>query len=648
LEALLIDVFRVGVHLGMTSNGPQVIGLLIRELGLLHGSVDSLATKWTNMKPLIGGAVAAFAGIKALEGMWKIVEASKELNKQLEKTRQLGGEFADTLAATRATAFRTSLSVPTTTPADNVKVQRELGAQMQNPDAAASVLPLAQKTAYVISNFTGEKTEDIVKNLAKVAELRAQIFSVDASGKETVDPAKVMAEFNSAMKALLLTGGFLKSNDLVQIAKQAGVPAKTMTAEAFYADAAEMAVSQGASRTGTALTSMYQQLIGGTMQRKTAEEMQKFGMLNQGEWQAKRGGAIVVQEEARNRLQNQIGPDPIAYITGPLNDLMTKQGLDQQGKLQAVFALFGRQTTQRLVAEALSSGPLFERARKMFGTIPGVDEQYKELQSKDLDTNIKSFTAAWQGLMQALGEQGIPLAITIMHKLTDALHAMTAWAVENPGAIHNIEMIAVALASLAAVGGSLVVASFGIQLVGGALGFLSTITGLTALGGGLATLGSGIGKLMLAGEGIAVLASRLSLLGGAIAGIYGILKLGSDNETPENRKRLEDLNKERRRPTPLDRMEPQDGFDVEGHPVARPQSFRARDGAPTARGISFQPNAGVDSGGKVELHGDINMDGKKVGELVAYHLGRDMNAAPRSGSTGSDMRVSPWGGALAI
>lgn len=620
----------MGVHLGFTSNGAQVMGLLTRELGLLHGSVDKLAEKWTKMKPLIGGAVAAFAGVKALEGMWKMVEASKELNKELNRTRQLGGEFAATIGEARLSAFRTAGAVPTTTPSDNVKVQRELGAQLQNTQAAADILPLAQRTAYVISNFTGEKTEDIVKNLTKVAELRAQIFSQDANGKEFVDQAKVKTEFDAAMRALLLTGGFLKSNDLVQLAKQAGVPAKGMTPEAFYADAAEMSVSQGASRTGTALTSMYQQMVGGTMSRRVAEEMQRMGQLNPGEWSAKKGGAIVVQPEARQRLAGQIGEDPIAYITGPLNTRMTAMGMDAKAKLDEVFQMFGRQTTQRLVAEALSSGPLFERARRMFGTIPDADTQYKNLQGQDLDTNIKSFQAAWTGLMQALGEQGIPLAITIMGKLTDALHAMTAWAVANPTAVHNIEMVAVALSSLAAVGGTLVVTAFSLRLVGGALGLMVNLTGLPLLASGLGTLATSLTTLVGMAAGIAGLATGLATLAGGLGAIVGAVALGGTKDPIVAQRQIENLEKQRRGGAMLT---PNDGFGPDGSPIARPQSFREA----------------VPPAANTNIHNiSVQLDGRDIAHHVTTSVARRMNVAPPSGATGADRTISPYAGSLAI
>ena len=222
----MIDVFRIGVHIGMTSNAPQMLGLIANQLGLVHGNVTKLLNQFGKLKWAIGGAAAAFAGFKALRGIWDIVKAAEDLNRELNRTRQLGGEFAATANQARATAFSVSRQVPTTDPAENVRVQRELATQLQSPQAAADILPLAQKVAYVVSNYTGEAVEDIIKNLVKVADIRAQIYTKGPDGQEHVDQAKVATELNSAARGLILASGYMKSGGMVQMAQQAGVPAK--------------------------------------------------------------------------------------------------------------------------------------------------------------------------------------------------------------------------------------------------------------------------------------------------------------------------------------------------------------------------------------------------------------------------------------
>ena len=522
----MIDVFRVGVHLGFTSNGEAALGSLMRELFRLHHGVDGLIGKMDRLKVVAAGALTALAGGFALRGIWHMVEASKELNKELNRTRQIGGDFARTVGDARRVAISTTRLVPTTTPAENVRVQRELATQLRSPEEAQRILPMAQEAAYVISNYTGESTETITKNLVKIADIRAQIMRRGSDGRDVVDPAKVAKEFEAASRGLILGGGYINSAGLLQLARQAGVPAKTMTAEAFYANAVEMSVSQGASRTGTAITSLFSQMIGGTMPVHVATEMQRMGMLNQGDWHSDHGH-VVLSSQATERFRG-IQTDAIGYITGPLDQLLTARGMNSQQKLEEVFKLFGRQTTQRLVAEALSGEPQFARQRSIYGGIPGVHEQYAMLQRDDLDTNIKSFEAAWQGLMQVLGEQGIPTAITILHDLTGGLQAMTQWAAEHPDATGNILKFAAALSAVAAVGGTLTVATAAFGPFVAALRALVGVMRAAPAAAAVAGAGGGIGGAEVAGTaalaGGASRAGRLGRLGrlGQYAGLLGL------------------------------------------------------------------------------------------------------------------------------
>ena len=148
----MIDVYKIGVSLGFQTNGQQVLGLLLRDLGKVHASTDAIHR---NIK-LVTGALALMGGAAVLRGLWAVVEASRDLNKELERTKQLGGDFAANIANTRAAAFRTTGNVPTSTASENVRLSREIGVTIGKPEAADAMLPEASKAGYVISHFTGE------------------------------------------------------------------------------------------------------------------------------------------------------------------------------------------------------------------------------------------------------------------------------------------------------------------------------------------------------------------------------------------------------------------------------------------------------------------------------------------------------------
>ena len=62
---------------------------------------------------------------------------------------------------------------------------------------------MAAKAASVISFQTGEDQETIIKNLVKVIDLRAKLFSMGPDGKEHIDPNKLGPELQAASSNLL-------------------------------------------------------------------------------------------------------------------------------------------------------------------------------------------------------------------------------------------------------------------------------------------------------------------------------------------------------------------------------------------------------------------------------------------------------------
>ena len=390
----------------------MVLGGIMRGMFGLHDAADKLTSRLSGVKAAAVGALGVFAGAEALKGLWNLIKAGSELNKQLERTKQLGGDFASTIGTQRANDFAASDTARVITPAEAQKLTTEVGTTLGHPQEAMAMIAEAAKAAFVVSHFTGEDQDEIIKNLVRVADARGQIFTKDASGKEVVDPAKLEAEFNAAAKGLIVGGGFVTSSDLLQTARQGGPAARTETAEAFYAAGVEAAIQMGASKTGTALMSLFQQFIGGTMTKKVAEHLTDAGLLRPGDWHSGNSGGVVVAPGVASRFQAMM-QDPQKFFAdgagaAKVDAFAKKEGISP---MMAVFQLFGRATVERLVADFMSNAPQFARARQIFGGIDSVHSQYNELVKNDYDTNATALSASWQGLMQAFGDPGVPIAM---------------------------------------------------------------------------------------------------------------------------------------------------------------------------------------------------------------------------------------------
>lgn len=601
----MIDAYRIGVTIAMATSGMSTLSGLMAAMHSLDRAVVGTTANLEKMKTVAIGAMGVLAGAAALKGMWAMVKAAGDLNRELERTKQLGGDFAGSVGMSRSNAFAVSREVPTIAPSAIVRLTRELGTVLGHPEEAASIVGIAAQTAHVVSNYTGEHEEDIIKNLIKVADLRAKIFTIGADGKEHMDKTKLLAELQAAAKGLILGGNYLKSGDILTMARQGGVPIKGMTPEAFYAGMIEMAISQGAARTGTEVTSLYQQMIGGTLTKKTAEAMTDAGLLGKGDWRTVRGGAVVVDPKAIKRF-GEMEADPVQWLSGAGHDAVRRYAtMHDTTEIGAIFRIFGRQTTQRLAAEAIAAGPQFERAREIFRVIPDILAQYEELKANNLATNIQGLSAAWKGFMEALGEAGIPTVIGILHSLTDAIHVLTKAAAEHPKAAEYLLELSAALAAFVALGGGITILTAALGPFIGMMRFMIGLAGgggAVAAGGGASAAGSVSGGLAMGG---AALGYGLT---GALLGIGGLVYLGNRAYGQGAEDIRNAYLNEHRRSAGAWGATPMDGFGTDGRPL------------------------------KV-----IVVNGRDIADGVTERMDRNLNRP--FGLSGADIRASPYAGA---
>lgn len=258
------------------SNGSEILAVLLRDLGRVHESVDKLTAKFN----VLVGAAGAVGGGMILKGLWDTVKASEEWNRQLENTKALGGDIAAHFDAFKKRAVEVSTLVPTSTIAGNQKLLNELATQI-GADNALTALPEAAKMQWLLQRDTGEggKGGDIIDAI-KTLDVRGQIFSKDASGKETVDIQKFDAELDALYKGYTVTRGLVSMKDFLHMAQQSGLAGKAMDREAFYVVNAELAAAMGAPKVGTAESSLASQMVGGVMPRRVAEEMTRLHLMN--------------------------------------------------------------------------------------------------------------------------------------------------------------------------------------------------------------------------------------------------------------------------------------------------------------------------------------------------------------------------------
>ena len=508
----MIDVFRIGVHIGMTTNSGSVLGILMRDLMGVNGAVSALSKNLGTMKTLAVGALATFAGVEALRGIWSMVEASKELNKQLENIKMQGAssnrdrDYLGRVGELRQRAFDTSVVVPQITPSENVKILNEASNQFGIDAAESLSVKLAQLEAQLKRAGKGGNLQAGLKGLDQIGG----IFSTGPDGKEQFDAVLIGNLLDKMRRGISASGGMLGPQDYLAWAKQAGLSAKQMDSDAIFGFITEALIAMGSSRAGTATGSLYQQMIGGTMTQKVAAELKKHGLIDS--YQVGRGGEIIPQS-ANIKEKALFEKNEFQWINDVVVPKLQAEGMNPRQVLEEVSHLFGRATTQRLVGEMINNKPQFERTAELFKQAMDIEKAMDELNKNDLDTNLRGLEGAWRGLMEAVGEQGVPVAISMIHGLTDVIITLEQAAANHPGTTRLLLELASALAALIATGGALTVISV-------ALGpFTAAIRALGAVN--IASAAAGVAGL----EGATAKLAAVNFLGaaGGILALVGAL-----------------------------------------------------------------------------------------------------------------------------
>lgn len=506
----MIDVFRIGVHIGMTSNSGDLLGVMLRDLGRVDGAVSALRKNFAGLKTLAIGAFAVLAGSAALKGIWDMVEASKELNKQLENVKLMGGTAADQdknyagrVGELRQTAFNTSAQVPQITPAENVKILREASGQFGIDVAEKLSVKLAQLEAQLQRDGKGGNLLEGLKGIDQIGG----IFTKGPHGEEVFDTKLIGGLLDKMRRGITASGGLLGPSDYLAFAKQAGLSAKQMDSDAIFGYMTEAMIAMGSSRAGTATGSLYQQIVGGTMTQKVAAELKKRGLLH--DYKVGRGGEVI-PNTANVKNKELFEKNEFKWINDVVVPQLQKEGMNPRQILEEIAHLFGRQTTQRLVGEIINNKPQFERTNQLYQQAMDIGQTQRELNENDLETNLRGLQGAWKGLMQAVGEAGVPAAIKIIQGLTAAIIALELAAANHPTITTWILDLSAALATLVAVGGGITVLSVALGPFATAIRALSgAVAASEAAGvaGGLTAIGVGITSL------IAPLAAAVGFIG---------------------------------------------------------------------------------------------------------------------------------------
>ena len=590
----MIDVFKVGVSVAMHTNSAQVLSTMLAQLTGVHIAAGKVQGALGSIRTAALGAGAVFAGWAVVKGLIDATKHAEKLNHELVKL-QTGARLTDAqTAAASNLAFTVARSVPGTNVAENVKQQRELFGVFRDMDTAQSLLPMVAQGSRAVGNFV-DKDVDLAQIAIRALELRGHITK-----DHKIDPKEFTTEFNAMVRSIVASEGLVDPSKLFAFIKQAGPAARTMSADTMWGQMPAIMNALNAGPAGTAINSLFGQFVGHVVAgERVAVAMEAAGMLTPGKWGAGKGGKVKMDPDA---VPDQAGfmDHPVLWLHEKLEAMRAKKDkngkpLDEQRIIQEIFQLSSRVTSARLISDIDANYAIIENEKRGFQRTPNPDVIAGEQNDKDLSVNIDNLNEAWTNFMTALGGPGIPIAIGVLHTLTDALNAMQAAIINHRPIAAAMFYLAGGIASLTALGGALVILNVCWAPLAAGLSLLTGVTGLAAVGAGLTAIGGGLSALIA-----------------PLVALAGILKFGSDRETPENRRALDDLTHSRGSglmPEPTEGVSPY---------VAPPKSAFGATG-----------------------NGDVYLDGERVGKILNNRTA-DQLSRSQSGSSNPDIRISPW------
>ena len=244
---------------------------------------------------------------------------------------------------------------------------------------------------------------------------------------------------DEAVKTIIAGGGFINDATLFGLSKQAGGMGRMTDPGHLFDETITSLIDQGGQRTGTALSALGRQFLGDKMTKQTASELEDLGILPHGSWRTGGGAGIIMNPGYDIKRIDDIKsgnlPDFMLNVLGPA--IRAKVGDDNPALMQESYKLFGQQTGQRLGLMFMQNEAQRERDVNLRH---GVDPAsvYQGIGDKDYAANVSNLGTSFQGLMQVLGSNAIPGAITTLHGLTAAIQGLTGQAADHPAAANNV------------------------------------------------------------------------------------------------------------------------------------------------------------------------------------------------------------------
>jgi hypothetical protein len=327
---------------------------------------------------------------------------------------------------------KTVQSIRGLTHAGTVETLTDLHTALGNLDHAIEALPIASKYKFGISTLLGDKfssgeieqqIQQGFRFLEMVNAVRAT-GNLDAYGKRMFtaeDRQRMETYFNRVAQITAATGGRVTPAELLQMAQTGGTATQGLTL-AGLTNLTAVVTEMGGSRTGTALQTLFQQVIAGRIQQKGLLEWQRLGLLDSSKVEYNKSGIVKSIQSGAIPIGDKLQKNPLAF-TDALRDAMKAHGIDTSNP-DAVIKELGALKMPRTAME-ITSLLINQRDRIIKDAIIAANAKDIEGTNKQaLDSDmgkIKAYEAAMTDFKAKAGAPMLEFLTSFAEKATPVL-----------------------------------------------------------------------------------------------------------------------------------------------------------------------------------------------------------------------------------
>ena len=306
-------------------------------------------------------------------------------------------------------------------------------------DEAILALPVASKYRFSFESlfsdkFSKEEIEQQIQSGFKFLEMVRAIKAsggLDAAGSRVFlpqDQTRMEEYFSRVSQITAATGGRVSPTDLLQMAKTGGTALQGLSVEGLT-NLTGTAQELGGNRTGTALQTLFQQVIAGRIQQKGLMEWQRLGLLDTKQIEVNKSGIVKKMNAGAIPIGDYLQEDPLKFADA-LRDAMQKHGVntsDPKAVIKELGALKMPRNAMEITSLFINQRDRMIKEADLVKHAKNTEQLNKEAEDSPMG-RIKKFESMVTDLRAKIG---LPL-ITVGTEWAQKLMPILDWLANHP------------------------------------------------------------------------------------------------------------------------------------------------------------------------------------------------------------------------